>query len=76
MLRRLADHFDVSIDYLLGRTDDPTPPGAKPRPAQPTEREFHAFLRGRGLSQEDIELIKLMEERRHREKSAREKGER
>lgn len=22
----LADYFDVSIDYLVGRTDDPTPP--------------------------------------------------
>lgn len=24
-LQRLADYFEVSIDYLLGRTDDPTP---------------------------------------------------
>lgn len=24
MLIRLADYFDVSIDYLLGRTSDPT----------------------------------------------------
>ena len=23
-LIRIADYFDVSIDYLLGRTDDPT----------------------------------------------------
>lgn len=23
MLIKLADYFDVSIDYLLGRTDDP-----------------------------------------------------
>ena len=28
-LDRLADFFDVSIDYLFGRTDDPTPPNAK-----------------------------------------------
>ena len=25
-LKRLADFFKVSIDYLLGKTDDPTPP--------------------------------------------------
>lgn len=25
-LQQLADIFDVQIDYLLGRTDDPTPP--------------------------------------------------
>ncbi|MBQ8324283.1 MAG: helix-turn-helix transcriptional regulator [Clostridia bacterium] len=23
MLIRIADYFDVSVDYLLGRTDDP-----------------------------------------------------
>ncbi|MDI9261277.1 helix-turn-helix domain-containing protein [Alicyclobacillus sendaiensis] len=23
---KLADFFDVSLDYLVGRTDDPTPP--------------------------------------------------
>ena len=26
-LNILAEHFNVSTDYLLGRTDDPTPPG-------------------------------------------------
>lgn len=26
VLKRIADFFNVSIDYLLGRTDDPTPP--------------------------------------------------
>lgn len=25
-LSQLADYFNVSIDYILGRTDDPTPP--------------------------------------------------
>lgn len=25
-LEKLADYYDVSTDYLLGRTDDPTPP--------------------------------------------------
>lgn len=25
---RIADFFNVSLDYLAGRTDDPTPPGA------------------------------------------------
>lgn len=25
-LQRLADFFNVSVDYLLGRTNDPTPP--------------------------------------------------
>lgn len=29
---RLADHFDVSVDYLLGRTDDPSPPRQMTKP--------------------------------------------
>lgn len=29
LLSQIADFFGVSIDYLLGRTDDPTPPQAK-----------------------------------------------
>lgn len=28
-LKKLADYFGVTVDYLLGRTDDPNPP--KPR---------------------------------------------
>ncbi|MCL6558540.1 MAG: helix-turn-helix domain-containing protein [Firmicutes bacterium] len=28
-IQRIADFFNVSTDYLLGRTDDPTPPGGK-----------------------------------------------
>lgn len=26
---KLADYYQVSTDYLLGRTDDPTPPKGK-----------------------------------------------
>ncbi|MCL6558545.1 MAG: helix-turn-helix domain-containing protein [Firmicutes bacterium] len=26
ILIAIADHFSVSIDFLVGRTDDPTPP--------------------------------------------------
>ena len=74
-LQRLADLFNVSTDYLLGRTDDPTPPGAKPKPAgQPTDQEFRAFLRGRKLSDRDIELILQLEERMRRESEEKKKG--
>ena len=30
ILIRLADYYDASTDYILGRTDDPTPPVKKP----------------------------------------------
>jgi transcriptional regulator with XRE-family HTH domain len=29
LIIRLADYYKVSTDYLLGRTDDPTPPHLK-----------------------------------------------
>ena len=73
-LRKLADFYRVSTDYLLGRTDDPSPPGRQaPPPEKTPDEQFEGFLRGRGLSQDDIELIKMLEERRHREKLARER---
>ena len=28
-LQILADYYNTSVDYLLGRTDDSTPPGSK-----------------------------------------------
>lgn len=28
-ITRLADYFNVTTDYILGRTDDPSPPWAK-----------------------------------------------
>ena len=31
-LRRLAEALDCSTDYLVGLTDDPTPPKKRPRP--------------------------------------------
>ncbi|WP_134705134.1 helix-turn-helix domain-containing protein [Ammoniphilus sp. YIM 78166] len=40
MLKKFADLFEVSIDYLLGRTNDPTPPqdGDEP-PLSPKEEQ-------------------------------------
>jgi transcriptional regulator with XRE-family HTH domain len=43
-LQRLADFYDVTTDYLLGRTDDPSPPGAKEK-ALPEEEGALALQR-------------------------------
>ena len=40
-VRRVADYLHVSTDYLLGRTDDPTPP-EPPAAAQGMEPEREA----------------------------------
>lgn len=43
MTSRLADFFGVSVDYLLGRTDDPSP-----APELPQEK-YREILAGPGL---------------------------
>lgn len=50
ILLMLAEYFDTSTDYLLGKTDDPTPAGQKEKPAS-GEAD--------GLSEEELELIRL-----------------
>lgn len=44
VVARLADVFHVSVDYLLGRTDDPTPP-AHHSDLSPDEQAILAALR-------------------------------
>jgi transcriptional regulator with XRE-family HTH domain len=50
-IQRLADYFEVSIDYLLGRTDDPTTSNNE-------ENENLFFFDLEGLSKEDIDHLK------------------
>ena len=44
VVTRMADVFNVSADYLLGRTDDPTPP-AHHSDLNPDEQAILAALR-------------------------------
>jgi len=44
VVTRMADVFNVSTDYLLGRTDDPTPP-AHHSDLSPDEQAILAALR-------------------------------
>ncbi|MCL2697030.1 MAG: helix-turn-helix domain-containing protein [Oscillospiraceae bacterium] len=45
---KIANYFNVSTDYLLGRTDDPTP------------KDAEAILEGLPLSPEQQELLNLV----------------
>lgn len=67
-LNALADYYGVSVDYLLGRTDDPTPS----RPLTPTERleQLGAMLRSEGATEEDVKTIMDLLESRRRLKEA------
>lgn len=51
-LQKIADIFEVSVDYLLGRTDDDSLTGKK------EENENLFFFDLEGLSEEDIEAVK------------------
>ena len=55
VVARMADIFDVSADYLLGRTDDPTTP-YQPKDLTAKEHQILAALR-RGDSLEAIKRI-------------------
>lgn len=54
----------ATLDYLLGRTDDPTPPGQGQKTPQERLREagIEVWLRGEGLTDEDAEVIKAVME--------------
>lgn len=62
-LQRLASLFGVSIAYLLGETDDPSPSPTRPTAESP-EAQLEYFLRGTGrLTDRDIKVIlRLFEE--------------
>lgn len=71
-LNALADYYGVSTDYLLGRTDDPTPS----RPLTPTERLEHLgiMLRSSGATEEDVRVIMDLLESRRKLREAQEKA--
>lgn len=43
-LKKLADFFNVSVDYLLGRTDDPSP-----KIKGPTDQEILEIMKKEGI---------------------------
>jgi len=80
-LERMAQFFNVSVDDLLGRTEDPNGESSERSDhvevvADPATRELIYFLRGRHLTQSDVEaVVDLLEARRlRREREEREKS--
>jgi transcriptional regulator with XRE-family HTH domain len=67
-LDRIANFFEVSVDYLLGRTDDPSPRINVVATTNTVElKDLIVFLRGKKLTGEDVEAVKdLLEARRLR----------
>lgn len=59
ILEKMADLYEVSTDYLLGRTDNPTPSNVDKlkKIGLKKDEELHLFNL-EGLTDEDIEFIK------------------
>ena len=64
-LEKLADYFEVSIDYLLGRTDNPSPTAKD----LSEDADFQAFVNDpelgtwyKELPKNDIEELKLLKQ--------------
>lgn len=82
-LKKLADYFDVNIDYLIGRTDDPIPKNPKTMKEfleQPTfywDEGIPAHPDGVKMFKELLEMAKAKareELRKQREAEEKEKG--
>lgn len=52
IIEKLADYFNTTTDYLLGRSDDPTPPDAD----EPSDRELEELMKKGGLMFDGVPL--------------------
>lgn len=61
-LKKLAEYFDTTTSYLIGETDDPTPPNKKTTPDISTQEALMIALRGMlGRHPTDEELKRYLE---------------
>jgi transcriptional regulator with XRE-family HTH domain len=62
-LKELARLYGVTVDWLLGNTDDqPQPEHPDLSPSERLRQEYHAILRGSELPDETAELVILFAE--------------
>ena len=79
ILKRLAEIFSVSTDYLLGRTDDPTPPSDEHLTPEEYDRRVVAALSrsdgyGEPLTKEEIDdILKYIRWTREKHRMEKEK---
>lgn len=60
-LTKVADVLHVSVDYLLGKTDDPEPSKKnKPTEVDIADNDVIMTFEGRPIPPEDIELMKRL----------------
>lgn len=78
-LDKLASFFAVSVDYLLGRTDDPTPPSDEDLTPEEYDRRVVAALSrsdgyGEPLTKEEIDdILKYIRWTREKHRMEKEK---
>lgn len=55
-VEKIADHFDVSVDFLLGKTDNPKPPFVIDAEASTAEvlRQYYLYKVGHEPTQEEL----------------------
>ncbi|ABO51296.1 transcriptional regulator, XRE family [Desulforamulus reducens MI-1] len=51
----LADYFNVSLDYLLGRSDDPTP--SQTQSTESAKKLYDVIARAKDLPEQNIEEL-------------------
>lgn len=68
LLQSLADYFDVSVDYLLGRTDEKSPGQSNSPELDMDSIEYALYGTARELDEDEkqqlLELAKLMRKKR------------
>ncbi|MCU6798033.1 helix-turn-helix domain-containing protein [Paenibacillus sp. WQ 127069] len=77
-LEKIADFFDTSTDYLLGRTDEPTPYNSKRKLPDMSGINYAAYGGAKRLEdltdeeiehlEEELEMFRALKEKRMREK--------
>ncbi|WP_390404469.1 helix-turn-helix domain-containing protein [Lacticaseibacillus jixiensis] len=61
-VNKVADVLRVSVDYLLGNTDDPNPAPklGKPKPVDLADRDVPMMFEGKPVNESDREIIEVI----------------